>query len=132
MANKFVPLYGDQNKEEIVISSSSCLLKTGDFISIATEAFRNKCFETVQNNFVSQSKGSVSFRSNKEWSSWIEEGIDCKILGATTKGWKKGKVRIRVILEFCPEGSEEDWDNEGANTAQPKLPLDDIRKTITE
>ena len=131
MENKFVSLYGDQNKEEIVISSPFCLFKSGDFTTIATKAFRANCFNKIQNDLISQGKGSISPLSNKEWSSLTKEGIDGEILGATTKGWKKGKVRIRVILEFCPEDLE-DLDNDETFATQPKSPLDDIRRTIVE
>ena len=131
MKNKFESLCSDDNKEETVVSSLYFLLKSGDFTSIATEAFRANCFNKIQNDLISQGKGSISPLSNKEWSSLTKEGIDGEILGATTKGWKKGKVRIKVILEFCPEDLE-DLDNDETFAAQPKSPLDDIRKTIRE
>ncbi len=33
---------------------------------------------------------------------WFEEGTDCEILRLGAKNWQKGKVKIRVSLEFCP------------------------------
>jgi hypothetical protein len=32
------------------------------------------------------------------------QGLNCEVLQFSTQGWKKGKVRL--ALEFCPEGSE--------------------------
>lgn len=53
---------------------------------------------------------------------WIQEGADCEVLmvGST---WKKGKIRIKIAVEFCedspeptfdtllphPENAEDDW-----------------------
>ncbi len=34
---------------------------------------------------------------------WLNEGIDCEVLGETGGGWRKGKIRFR--LEFIPETS---------------------------
>ncbi|MDZ8186016.1 MAG: KGK domain-containing protein [Nostoc sp. ChiSLP02] len=32
------------------------------------------------------------------------QGLNCEVLQFSTQGWKKGKVRL--ALEFCPEGCE--------------------------
>lgn len=35
------------------------------------------------------------------------DGVDCEVLKIGTKGWqKKGKLRIKVALEFIPDESE--------------------------
>ncbi len=52
---------------------------------------------------------------------WFDGGINCEILKVGAKDWQKGKVRLKVTLEFCPDEPEE-------NIA--KSPLDDIRQTI--
>ena len=54
---------------------------------------------------------------------WFEEGVDFQILRAGSEGWQKGKMKIKVTLEFCPDEPEE---------VKPESPLDDIRKTINE
>ena len=36
---------------------------------------------------------------------WFEEGVDCKILKAGDSGWKKGKLKINVTVEFIPDES---------------------------
>lgn len=54
---------------------------------------------------------------------WFSEGIDCEILKVGSTGWKKGKVRLKVILEFIADEPEE---------VDPESPLDDIRKTLKE
>jgi KGK domain len=44
-----------------------------------------------------------------EWSD--EQGIDGEALRFGSQGWEKGKVRLRLTIEFCPEDS-------GATTVQ--------------
>ncbi len=52
---------------------------------------------------------------------WFQEGVDVEILRLGASNWQKGKMKIKVILEFEPDEPE-----------QPKSPLDDIRETINQ
>lgn len=54
---------------------------------------------------------------------WLNEGLDCEVLKLGAKKWQKGKVRIKILAEFCPDESEQ---------VEPESPLDDIRKTINK
>jgi KGK domain len=45
---------------------------------------------------------------------WLTEGLECEILKLGDRQWQKGKLRVNVTLEFCPDGIES--------------PLDDIRQ----
>lgn len=54
---------------------------------------------------------------------WLDEGLDCEVLRLGAKKWQKGKLRIKVVAEFCPDEPEE---------IESNSPLDDIRKTINE
>ncbi|WP_319422373.1 KGK domain-containing protein [Pleurocapsa sp. FMAR1] len=55
-------------------------------------------------------------------------GVDAEILEPKSGEWKKGKVRMRVILEFCPDEPEDATIN---NVQQNSNSLDDIRQTIS-
>ena len=46
---------------------------------------------------------------------WFNEGIECRIL-KPHQGWIKGKIRINISLEFCPD--------------EPESQLDDIRQKL--
>jgi hypothetical protein len=35
--------------------------------------------------------------------SWFEEGLDCEILSLEKQGWAKGKIRVKVEVEFYLE-----------------------------
>ncbi|MBD2003172.1 MULTISPECIES: KGK domain-containing protein [Cyanophyceae] len=59
----------------------------------------------------------------------FNKGIDCEILRIGAKGWKKGRLRLKlqVSVEFCPD--EPDAEETG-EISQPDSPLDDLRKII--
>ncbi|HEY9690821.1 MAG TPA: KGK domain-containing protein [Oculatellaceae cyanobacterium] len=65
---------------------------------------------------------------------WLGNGRDCEVLKIGGKGWKKGKMKIRVSLEFCPDEPEdtETPENPQPETNQPESPLDDLRRMINE
>ncbi len=59
-----------------------------------------------------------------DWSN----GVVAEILEPKSGEWKKGKMRLRVILEFCPDEPEDATIN---NVQQNSNSLDDIRQTIS-
>jgi len=65
---------------------------------------------------------------------WFGEGIDCEILRVGSQGWKKGKIKLKlhVIIEFCPDELEveETPENNESETSQPESPLDDLRRQL--
>lgn len=65
---------------------------------------------------------------------WFDEGIDCEVLKFDSKAWQKGKVRIKVTLEFCPDEPEieEIMQSNDIENNQPKSPLDDIRQMMNK
>ena len=110
MNDRFKPL----NFEDEVLSveayekifSDYPMFKIGQFISKA--------------KYILQRFGNYNAQQMEKW---FSKGIDCEILKLGAKGWQKGKVRIRVSLEFCPDEPE---------TSQPESPLNDIRQMIKE
>ena len=58
--------------------------------------------------------------------SWMN-GVDAEILEPQSGKWQKGKIRMKVILEFCPDEIEE-----VNNVPDNNNSLDDIRQTITQ
>ncbi|XWK88200.1 MAG: KGK domain-containing protein [Phormidium sp.] len=51
---------------------------------------------------------------------WEIEGVRCEVL-KPGGDWQKGKVRMKITLEFCPD-----------EPTQPPSPLDDLRKQIKQ
>jgi hypothetical protein len=68
--------------------------------------------------------GSVSGNKfYRYYSKFFKEGIECEILKFNSEGWQKGKFRIKVTLEFCPDEPE---------IEEPESPLDDLRRKLNE
>ncbi|MCL1465424.1 KGK domain-containing protein [Argonema galeatum] len=55
--------------------------------------------------------------------------IGCEILRVGSPGWQKGKIQLKITLEFIPDEPEIE---EPVATSQPESPLDDLRRMINE
>jgi hypothetical protein len=71
-------------------------------------------------------------RTNENLEEWLHEGVDCATLKFGAKGWKKGKVRIKVSVEFCPDELEIEETQANDEITQPESPLDDLRQKINK
>jgi hypothetical protein len=90
-------------------------------IKILLEAANNY----IKNNFTSIAKnlvnaGHSSLPDSEKNDRWIEDGVEAEILEPKSS-WKKGKARLRVVLEFYPEELRKN---------QTDVSLDDIRQDI--
>ncbi|MGB3206398.1 MAG: KGK domain-containing protein [Crinalium sp.] len=73
--------------------------------------------------------------SNKYWGaceSIFNDGVNCEILQLGSQTWKKGKMRIKVTVEFYAEEDNVDISTNQANINQPESPLDDLRRMINQ
>ncbi len=61
--------------------------------------------------------------------SLFDKGISCEVMRFGASGWQKGRLRARVILEFCPE---EPPVEEKPITNEPESSLDDIQRMMRE
>ena len=78
-----------------VMSFGSKLLKAGEFINTVKSTSLNKGqIPTLIYNALRQNHGIEILSS-----SWYSEGRDCEILKLGSKGWQKGKIKIKVT--FC-------------------------------
>lgn len=78
---------------------------------------RDSMFKVGQ--LVNETKESLFNYSETKKSGWLEDGIECEILQFGATSWRKGKVRLKIELEFCPEEPD---------ISYPISPLDDIRQ----
>ena len=95
----------------------------------------DKLMEQVNCFFQSSVLDGLSSRLNKiglgntpHYKCSLYRGVNAEVLEPQSGEWKKGKVRMRVVLEFCPdepEVIENDVNLQNGNS------LDDIRQTIT-
>lgn len=57
---------------------------------------------------------------------WFDQGVDCEILKLGSSNWQKGKLKIRVSIEFSSE--EETSEQRESQDFQSESPLDEIRR----
>lgn len=62
----------------------------------------------------------------------FEEGVDCEILQLGSKIWNKGKMRIKLSVEFYLEESQDSETLENPAIIPPQSPLDDLRQIINQ
>lgn len=53
----------------------------------------------------------------------LGDGLDAEVLKIGAKGWQKGKIRVKISVEFEPDEPE---------TKEPESPLDDLRRMMNE
>jgi hypothetical protein len=60
------------------------------------------------------------------------EGIAGKVLRFGSPGWQKGKIRVKITVDFCPDEPEveETPDNNLLEISPPESPLDDLRRQL--
>ena len=87
--------------------------------------------------FAQQAKTLITSGNKNKGYAWMSDGTPCEIL-EPGKVWRKGRVRLKVSLEFCPDEPKippSELDN-GSNKTSADQPLDssldDIRSIINE
>ena len=109
----------------VVSFGTNITFKISRLLEIANRTFLDKALDLINEQLKSHGLGSL-LPMNK--TNWNVNGIDGEILEPNAKAWKKGKIRMRVVLEFWPEESEE----EQSKTVSSTSPLDDIRQTMNK
>lgn len=93
------------------------------------KAFDNKLSEELYNTLnsygipIDPGGYLVGNKFYRQADRWFDEGIECEVLQPASKGWQKGKIKLKVTLEFIP-------DEPSIN--EPESPLDDLRRMINE
>jgi hypothetical protein len=129
----FLENYGNDD----VFSFQSTIFKVSKLRQVMSSAVSNQLESALQELCKTQQLQINTMKYNPQSRSsgqqqWFRDGIDCETLKIGAKGWQKGKVKIRVILEFCPDEPEveETPQNNESETSQPESPLDDLRRQL--
>ncbi len=109
-------------------SSTSSMFKVGEFVSAAKDSFLLRGLEELSGKL--GSRGGIPRPRGDDW---LNQGLDCEIL-QPSKGWQKGKVRIRISIEFCPDEPEvtEVPESNELENGQSKSLLDDVRQIVKD
>jgi hypothetical protein len=55
-------------------------------------------------------------------------GLDCKVLETNSPGWQKGKLRIKITVEFSPDEPPQPLEEDNPET--PESELEKIRQAL--
>lgn len=126
MNNKFQELESQSLDRDIALSFDNSMFRVGEFFEKVKEAFQITGHDTLINKLAN--RGGIPFdRTN-----WFTQGVDCEILRPDSKGWQKGKIRIKISLEFSPDDIEESFESIESVDEGLVSSLDDIRQMISE
>lgn len=126
MENKFKSL-NDEYKDT-VLSFEISMFKVSDLIKQVKLALEETGLQILKNTLAS--RGGIPGNTQD----WYAQGINCEILKPGNETWKKGKVKINIILEFCPDEPEIEatTQNNSTENSQMSSPLDDIRQMMNQ
>jgi hypothetical protein len=134
MENKFKILdYHAEHKDSVISFNGYHTFKVTHFVELASEAFKLKGLEVLR-DFLSNVKKVGSLPLGCYPAELVDSGYPGELLSLNKKGWKKGKIRIKVVLEFCPDEPdiEETSNHLPIATNDLESPLEDIRKTLSQ
>jgi hypothetical protein len=127
MTDRFEELEAESNYNEAVVSFPGCaMLKLDEFAKQANNVIASKGISELYNSF--SHKGGIPLLSRE----WINDGVNCEILRPGNPSWHKGKIRLKLVLEFCPDEPELSGAcaSKTLNNFDESSSLDDIRATI--
>ncbi|MEB3178430.1 MAG: KGK domain-containing protein [Nostocaceae cyanobacterium] len=132
MEDKFKQI--DCGDNDVLSFPEDVTFKVGKFRKAAEESFVDNVVEKFneQLRYRGVSLDFHKLHPNGYWDavkSFGKDGIDCEILNLGDKKWKKGKVKIKVSVEFYAE-DEEILETPQIN--QSESPLDDLRQRLNE
>lgn len=130
MENQFEILdYQSVYKDSVISFSGGHTFKICNFVEVANESFRGKGLDFLKETLTAKGIGNLPHRHPHDLTF---NGVAGEMLMPEAKGWKKGKIRIRVVLEFCPDEPDEQDSIEEIEKDELKSPLDDIRQVINQ
>ncbi|MFM9267169.1 KGK domain-containing protein [Tychonema sp. BBK16] len=130
-------IFLENYENDDVCSFGSTMFKVGKLRQVMKLATDSHLEDALTGLFKTQglqintSKYNLQLKCS-ETQKWFGDGIDCEALKIGAKGWQKGKVKIRVTIEFCPDEPEveETPENNQLEISPPESPLDDLRRQL--
>lgn len=122
MSKQFLPVDQVLQDDDIIDSNNQGSVHRKDvFVQYLNDIFRDYLISSLISYLIN--KKGVSLPDGKKADEFGEDGVECKVLKTDGKGWKKAKMRFRLVLEI----EMEDFEVEAVDVS----PLDDIRQSIS-
>ncbi|WP_353930148.1 KGK domain-containing protein [Okeanomitos corallinicola TIOX110] len=115
----------DIEEGDVVIDFHNATFKLSKLSSAMKDQILSNGLRELNNRLNHQGGGELPAYKNEYW---IDKGVNSEVL-KPGKNWQKGKCRIKVTLEFCPDEPEVE---EIPEIKEPESPLDDLRRQIND
>ncbi|MDR9403755.1 MAG: KGK domain-containing protein [Halothece sp. Uz-M2-17] len=88
--------------DDVIAFSDKNIIKLSEMISVIKEAATNNDYLSSNIKAALRERLKLSDEvDNIDYRKWFEDGVDCKIMRAyDSKGWQKGKIRVKLSIEF--------------------------------
>ena len=93
-----------EDSQAVVSFTNGTTYKISKLMMQINRFFRESVLANIQGRL---KEIGLGIPPNNKYSMWNIDGVEAEILEPELGKWQKGKVRMRVILEFCPEQPEE-------------------------
>lgn len=108
---QFKPLNTDQEDKESVLDMNNFMIKSSVLLAQAKSVFLRQVIQGISDELHNQGRGRIPYSGS---SPWMTDGVICEIL-KPGKNWRKGKLRFKLSLEFCPDEPEPEDNPESAS-----------------
>lgn len=124
--------------DDDVISINGTLFKI-EVLKKLLESSLPKISEALHQNFQSQGEnidlGATAYQlSHSSWkntqnqpSIWVGGGLASEVLQKGCSRWKKGKVKLNVVIEFIPDEPDNPESHQISDFQHASSPLDELR-----
>jgi hypothetical protein len=110
-------------RDDDVISLSGKLYKLGEVKDSINDFIESKEYDRMPYYLSEKFRGDKIQVSHQDSLNLLADGVDSEILRIAANGWKKGKFKIKVVVEFIPDESE---------IPEYQSPLDEIRREMQQ
>ncbi len=132
-----------EHNDDDVVEFGKTSVRIGTLIKSIEEFYKNQHYahgDQLINHVNSSSlyiDKKIFFQSsmhggNYNYTKLFDQGLECQILQLGAKKWNKGKMRIKLSVEFYLEEPQDTENPENTNLMLPLSPLDDLRQIINK
>jgi hypothetical protein len=107
------------NDDDVIAFYADSLLKVSKIKYTIKSFIKNSLLKEIQEHF--KKRGITGEIINNY--DIFRNGQECEILQVGSNGWTKGKIRLKISLEFIPDEPE---------INKIESPLDDIRQSMNQ
>ncbi|PSB04739.1 KGK domain-containing protein [Merismopedia glauca] len=123
MKPKFEPL---NCRKDDVVCMDGCTSMIGQIDNVFNFTFSTDLREKIADQIIEK---HLVLTKGGAYNLLSDYGTSCQILRVGSPDWVKGKIRVKLQLEFVPDEPEI---KEVRTTNTHESPLDDLRRAITE